>query len=104
MILPKYAAEVSLYTTSRSYRRAHGGPASAAGPPVVAQQDPCAIGGGGRRPSSPERLPAWSTMLRDCPERAVHRHVRAQQRPVSLRATLGRRRKVLADAFSVPPD
>ena len=48
MTLPGYTAAESLYTTSRSYRRAHSGPVSAASATVTAaQQDPCAIAGGG---------------------------------------------------------
>jgi hypothetical protein len=47
MALPAYAAEASLYRTSRSYWGARGRPAASAGTTVVAQQDPCAIAGGG---------------------------------------------------------
>jgi hypothetical protein len=47
MTIPRYAAEASLYRTSRSYRGTHRGPSGAAGATVIAQQDPCAIVGGG---------------------------------------------------------
>jgi hypothetical protein len=47
MALPRYAAEASLYTTSRHYRRARSGPAADAAPTIIAQHDPCNRGGGG---------------------------------------------------------
>jgi hypothetical protein len=52
MALPRFAAEASLYTASRSYRKARSAPAATAAPTVIAQQDPCALpgGGGGVRP------------------------------------------------------
>lgn len=53
MALPVYAAEASLYITSRFYRGARSGRADDAGPTIVAQQDPCAIGGGRPPPPPP---------------------------------------------------
>jgi hypothetical protein len=41
MALPGYAAEASLYRTSRSYRGASGGPADDSGLAVTAQQIAC---------------------------------------------------------------
>jgi hypothetical protein len=41
MTLPGYAADASLYRTSRSYRGSSGGSARLAGPAVVAQQLDC---------------------------------------------------------------
>ena len=41
MALPGYAAELSLYRTSRSYRTLSGGLAGVAGPTVLAQQTEC---------------------------------------------------------------
>jgi hypothetical protein len=45
---PGYAAEATLYTSSRLYRPARFGPAAEVGPTVVAQHDPCALPGGAR--------------------------------------------------------
>jgi hypothetical protein len=52
MALLEYAAEASLYKTSRSYWGAGDTHVPWAGTTVVAQQDPCAIavGGGGGGP------------------------------------------------------
>jgi hypothetical protein len=47
MVLPEYAAEASLYRTSRSYWGAGCRHVPGAGTTVVPQQDPCAIAGGG---------------------------------------------------------
>jgi hypothetical protein len=53
MALPRCAAEGSLYTAGRSYRKARSRPAANAAPTVVAQQDPCALPVGPRRPPVP---------------------------------------------------
>jgi hypothetical protein len=47
MAIPRFAAEASLYRTSRSYRGAQPAPSGAAATTVIARQDPCAIVGGG---------------------------------------------------------
>jgi hypothetical protein len=61
MTLPRYAAEASLYTTSRSYRGVRSTPGGDGGPMVVAQQGPCDIvgggGGGDGRPPPPRLCP-----------------------------------------------
>jgi hypothetical protein len=47
MALPGYAAAMSLYPTSRSYREARSGLTGATSATIVAQHDPCNRGGGG---------------------------------------------------------
>jgi hypothetical protein len=55
MALPGYAAETSLYSTSRSYRGTHWRSAEDTVPTVITQHDPCAMPGdsGGSRPTPP---------------------------------------------------
>jgi hypothetical protein len=50
MPVPGYAAEASLQATNRSYRAVRRGRAVSTHPTVVAQHDPCDMGGGGVRP------------------------------------------------------